>query len=67
MSDQNPYWHPSKTRVLKYGTGDVVPEDAIYLTTNVEVVVDTQTDEKAGSIRQQSSNLYVWHYVRVVA
>lgn len=46
-------------KVFKYGTGDVVPFDAKYLTTIVE---HKQSWDKKGAICEER---FVWHYFLV--
>jgi translation elongation factor EF-Ts len=51
-------------RVFKYPTGVDIPEEAIYLSTQVEkhvVVNDSQTVDT----HMQEQNLFVWHYFLV--
>jgi len=45
-------------RVLKYGTGDEIPDGALYLTTVVEIIED------AGEYGNRRERL-VWHYFLV--
>lgn len=40
-----------KSRVLKYGTGDTVPPQAVYITTVVEI--------------DHAGRRFVWHYFQV--
>lgn len=56
-------------KVYKYGTGQFIPEGAIYLTTKVEtetkvisVADDVDTDLKEIRIKR---NVLVWHYFLV--
>lgn len=46
-------------KVFKFGTGDDIPEKAVYLCTKTETVV-TNTDN--GFIKR---NAFVWHYFLV--
>ena len=46
-------------KVYKYGTGDVIPEGAIYLSTQVETLTESSND------RTVTSNILVWHYFLV--
>lgn len=50
-------------KVFKYGTGDIVPEGAIYLCTKVETL-ETEK-EKDGETSYMTQNLLVWHYFLV--
>jgi len=50
------------TRVLKYGTGDIVPDDAIYLET---VVQTKQPIVRNGRQVSKESCWLVWHYFLV--
>jgi beta-N-acetylglucosaminidase len=47
-------------KVFKYGTGDVIPEGAVYLSTQVETV--ERADQ--GGIKF-IHNQFVWHYFLV--
>ena len=47
-------------KVYKYGTGDVIPEGAIYLCTQTETKTFGQTG--MGSV---TTNVFVWHYFLV--
>lgn len=46
-------------KVLKYGTGQEVPEGAVYLNTQVELVEGRRADGERGTAR------LVWHYFLV--
>ncbi len=52
-------------RVFKYGTGDVVPEGAIYLSTQIEKKIESA----GGGVTYQTvsfeTNRLVWHYFLV--
>lgn len=51
-------------RVLKYATGQEIPANAKYLSTQVE----TQTGsfvEPDGTVTRTQTNLFVWHYYEV--
>lgn len=48
-------------KVYKYGTGDVIPEGAVYLCTKVETDTDIWNDR--GDTRTR--NKFVWHYFLV--
>jgi len=50
-------------KVYKYGTGEVLPEGAMYLSTKVE----TRTDSRAngGETISFTKNMLVWHYFLV--
>ncbi len=48
-------------KVFKYGTGQEIPESAVYLTTKVETL-EIKTDD--GTI---TKNVLVWHYFLVEA
>jgi len=47
-------------KVYKYGTGDVIPEGAVYLSTQVETA--TRYDGNGVTI---TTNFLVWHYFLV--
>ena len=47
-------------KVYKYGTGQVIPEGAIYLSTQVETA-----SEYAGNGVTVTKNFLVWHYFLV--
>ena len=51
----------SLKKVYKYGTGDEIPEDAVYLSTQVEKEVFIQTNPN-GDMLHQETNKFVWHY-----
>ena len=46
-------------KIYKYGTGDVIPEGAVYLSTQVETLTESSKD------RTITSNILVWHYFLV--
>lgn len=48
-------------KVFKYGTGEIIPDGAIYLTTETDTVVEP------GKYPNQSlkRSIYVWHYFLV--
>lgn len=51
-------------KIFKYGTGEVIPEGAIYLSTQVE----TKSYECQGTNYSKfiiTENTYVWHYFLV--
>jgi hypothetical protein len=56
-------------RVLKYGTGDTIPNGAQYLCTQVETVAsdyEYQAGDASKAIRRTAiKNQYVWHYFLV--
>ena len=53
-------------KVYKYGTGMIVPEGAVYLSTQTETVTDYEYHENgSGLARKLVSNLLVWHYFLV--
>lgn len=52
-------------KVFKYGTGDEIPEGAIYLSTQVEPTVTTYPDIHTGRTEQVTRNILVWHYFLV--
>lgn len=43
-------------KVFKYGTGQVIPDGAVYLCTKTETLT---TNEGVGTFKK---NLFVWHY-----
>lgn len=50
-------------KVYKYGTGQEIPEGAVYLSTVVEKKIDTT---RAGELELQiERNMLVWHYFLV--
>ena len=58
-------------RVLKYGTGDQIPDGAVYLCTKVEPMTKvfsdadiTNTDLKTTRV---TKNMSVWHYFLVIS
>ena len=48
-------------KVYKYATGDVIPEGAVYLSTQVE----TETAEYPNQLKTFTRNVLVWHYFLV--
>jgi len=59
-------------RVLKYGTGDVIPSEAVYLCTKVEATIESHArkdEDDRDSITQVQvlHNTLVWHYYEVDA
>ena len=48
-------------QVLKYGTGDAVPDDAQYLTTVVQEIIGNVSDIS------KTVSRFVWHYFLVNA
>lgn len=51
-------------KVFKYGTGEAIPEGAIYLSTQVE----TDSEQEIGDynkILRSTRNTFVWHYFLV--
>lgn len=46
-------------KVYKYGTGQEIPEGAVYLSTQVETVAKTNQELLV------TTNLFVWHYFLV--
>lgn len=60
-------------RVLKYGTGHEVPDDAVYLCTQVETQIvttahsgiDAQTKLDCVNTATNTQNIFVWHYYEV--
>ncbi len=52
-------------KVYKYGTGEVIPKEAVYLSTQVET---EEAEFKDGSgITRMKKNKFVWHYFLVDA
>lgn len=58
-------------KVYKYGTGDEIPEGAVYLSTQVETNsfseprLHTRTGEPTGERITTTRNKFVWHYFLV--
>lgn len=58
-------------KVFKYGTGQEIPEGAIYLctktetTTIVDVIVHTNSIDDTGRKKITKQNTLVWHYFLV--
>lgn len=52
-------------RVYKYGTGENIPEGAVYLTTLVEETDLIQPYVINGEIFPARKNRFVWHYFLV--
>ena len=48
-------------KVFKYGTGDVIPENAVYLSTVTETVQENVTTDDNKKV-VVTRNLFVWHY-----
>lgn len=48
-------------KVFKYGTGEVIPEGAVYLSTQVET--RTCIINQVGDV--ETRNFFVWHYFLV--
>ncbi|KKM79325.1 hypothetical protein LCGC14_1351180 [marine sediment metagenome] len=51
-------------KVYKYGTGEEIPEGAVYLSTQVETKTEHQQGGK-GSAVSFTMNKWVWHYFLV--
>ena len=49
-------------KVYKYGTGDIIPEGAVYLSTQVETK-EFATDQTG--MTKIKENILVWHYFLV--
>ena len=53
-------------KVFKYGTGQVIPERAIYLSTQVETISYSATQGDAiNESAKRVRNEFVWHYFLV--
>ena len=52
-------------RVLKYGTGHEIPDNAKYLCTKVETLEISSRNEKTGADETFTKNILVWHYYEV--
>ncbi len=52
-------------KVFKYGTGDDVPEGAIYLCTKTETDTETIGETSLRGEIKRKENRYVWHYFLV--
>jgi ABC-type transporter MlaC component len=55
-------------KVYKYATGDVIPEGAVYLSTQVEKFTEAIEREGIGETKIKTineKNLLVWHYFLV--
>lgn len=57
-------------KVFKYGTGQEIPEGAVYLSTITEDVIRTEKDlnykgEENGDTLQRIEKRLVWHYFLV--
>jgi len=51
-------------KVLKYATGQPIPESAVYLCTKTETLMVKETIEP-GVVGDFKKNLLVWHYFLV--
>ena len=49
-------------KVYKYGTGQVIPEGAVYLSTQVEDTVYVDVHMTTGDQIRTRKNVLVWHY-----
>ena len=52
-------------KVFKYGTGDVIPKDAIYLSTQVEEKINYLILPESGYSGDVPKIRLVWHYFLV--
>lgn len=52
-------------KVLKYGTGEEIPEGAIYLSTQVETITLPSTKGNRLDQGYVTANQFVWHYFLV--
>lgn len=52
-------------KVLKYGTGHLIPKDAVYLSTEVEKAEEYEYRKDGKVDRITTTNLLVWHYFLV--
>ncbi len=51
-------------KVFKYGTGQQIPENAVYLSTQVETKAYAHL-KRNGDVRTVTENNFVWHYFLV--
>lgn len=54
-------------RVLKYATGDEIPDNAVYLSTQVETdtFMTKQNEDDINPVVESQRNKFVWHYFLV--
>lgn len=51
-------------KVYKYATGEPIPDGAVYLSTQVEKTMHTET-YPSGTVETEEKNTLVWHYFLV--
>ena len=53
-------------KVYKYGTGDIIPEGAVYLCTKTETLTTKEEVDNPNSMFTKNGdfkkNVFVWHY-----
>lgn len=52
-------------KVWKYATGEIIPKDAIYLSTQVETITESLGGNGQWSTSHTTKNILVWHYFLV--